>query len=546
MEKKFYLENESDRISELPEFIKTHILSYLDTKDAVRTSILSRCWRALPTWLLDLDLSSYYLSTALTNEYLSDLYDDASKMRRESIIRMREGFYAFLDRVFESSLEVDNVKLYVPGFGFDLKSRLDHWLDGAVRRRVKELELEIGVRECPRYSFPESGLVANSITKLKLRKCEVKFLSVMDNLLPSLQELCLEDVCLNSMALESLLGNCIYLKNVTLMNCDGLRTLEISSLTKLEKVTFGHSVLTTVYVESIKVDAPNLLEFRYIYDGDSIGNTCQIEIVDCKIMKHLELNGCHLHDKDLNFLLENFPLLEELFLQNCDNLVDVDVYCQNLVRLAFDNCRELVKIRVSTPNLKFFTYMGEDPIPFVYKGPALKLTDACLRLKSVLKNEYWFVGLIKLLEKLSDSETLTIEVASEEDIIIPGWLRIKSRPTLYAVKNLLIAFQLSRLKSPVEVFDSLLWLAPCPESISISDGDFSASKSIKFLYERPLKGKKNGGRWKSSNCWQHSLKKVWIENQGRAKDDMKLVNFFEKGRIGGKVECIIKNLKPEY
>uniref|UniRef100_A0A803MIQ0 Uncharacterized protein n=1 Tax=Chenopodium quinoa TaxID=63459 RepID=A0A803MIQ0_CHEQI len=173
------------------------------------------------------------------------------------------------------SLEVDNVKLYVSGIGFELKSRLDHWLDGAVRRRVKELELEIGVQECPRYSFPESGLVANSITKLKLRKCE----------------------------------------NVTLMNCDGLRTLEISSLTKLEKVTFGKSACLTVNVELIKVDAPNLLEFR-----------------------------------------------------------------------------ELVKIIFSTPNLKFFTYMGEDPIPLVYKGPALKLTDACLRLKSVLKNEYWFVS----------------------------------------------------------------------------------------------------------------------------------------------------------
>uniref|UniRef100_A0A803NAM2 F-box domain-containing protein n=1 Tax=Chenopodium quinoa TaxID=63459 RepID=A0A803NAM2_CHEQI len=351
MEKKFHSENESDRISELPEFIKTHILSYLDTKDVVRTSTLSRCWRALPTWLLDLDLSSYNLSTALTNEW--------------------EGFYAFLDRVFESSFEVDKVKLYVPGFGFDLKSRLDHWLDGAVRRRVKELELEIGVRECPRYSFPESSLVVHSITKLKLHKCEMKFLFLMDNLLPSLQELCLEDVCLNSMALESLLGNCIKLKNVTLMNCDGFRRVETSGLTKLEKVTFGHSV----HVESIKVDAPNLLEFRYIYDGDSVGNTCEIEIVD--------------------------------------------------------------------------------------------------------------------------------------------------------------------------FFDSLLWLAPCPESIFISDGDFSASKSIKFLYdERPLKGKKNGGRWKSSNCWQHTLKKVWIENQGRANDDTELVNFFEMERIGGKVECIIKNLKP--
>ncbi|XP_021852597.2 FBD-associated F-box protein At1g66310 [Spinacia oleracea] len=547
MSRKLHSESNSDRISELPESIRAHILSFLETKDAVRNSILSSSWRGVPTWLPNLDLNSFYLHRSVMDDYLPDFDkdgDDASRVKRELIIRTREGFYAFLDRVFGSSSGLEKVKLCVPGFRNDMNSRVDHWLDGAVRRGVKELELKIGGQRGPRYVFPESVLTANSVTKLKLQKCELSFTSLMDNKLPSLQELSLEDVCLNKMEVKTLLASCINIKSFTLKNCDGLKTLEIVGLSKLEKVDVEHGD----DVKVIKIDAPNLLEFRYMYtDGESSCNTCCMEVEDCKSLKHLELNCSHLDDNDLEVLLEKSPFLEKLFLQNCDNLGYAEIYCQHLVNLVFHNCRELVRVRASTPNLKFFTYMGEDPISFMSKGPALKLTHASLSLKPDFRNDKWFNGLIKLLAKLSHTESLTIEVASDKYVIIPESVKTKSSPPLHAVKNLRVEFRLSGLKSPVEVVESLLWLAPCPESISISRDDCSGCKSIKFLYEKPLKGKKKCGCWKSSiNCWRHSLKTVWIENQGSAKDDTKLVNFFEKRRIDGKIECITKNVMSKY
>lgn len=69
----------------------------------------------------------------------------------------------------------------------------------------------------------------------------------------------------------------------------------------------------------------------------------------------------------------------------------------------------------------------------------------------------------------------------QQYVIIPESVKTKSSPPLHAVKNLRVEFRLSGLKSPVEVVESLLWLAPCPESISISRDDCSGCKSIKVL-----------------------------------------------------------------
>ncbi|KAJ4770006.1 F-box/FBD/LRR-repeat protein [Rhynchospora pubera] len=62
---------EVDRISDLPEEIKVTILSYLPTTDAVRTSVISRSWRHLWTFLTSLHahLDSYRQSIGSTESF---------------------------------------------------------------------------------------------------------------------------------------------------------------------------------------------------------------------------------------------------------------------------------------------------------------------------------------------------------------------------------------------------------------------------------------------------------------------------------------------
>lgn len=54
---------------------------------------------------------------------------------------------------------------------------------------------------------------------------------------------------------------------------------------------------------------------------------------------------------------------------------------------------------------------------------------------------------------------------SMKDIIIPEEVRMIYPPPLYGVKHLLI--DVPAENTPVELLESLLWLAPCPESINI-------------------------------------------------------------------------------
>jgi hypothetical protein len=52
------IENNQDRLSDLPDSIIHHILSLLDTKEAFQTSILSKRWKSLPNHIPTLRLSS--------------------------------------------------------------------------------------------------------------------------------------------------------------------------------------------------------------------------------------------------------------------------------------------------------------------------------------------------------------------------------------------------------------------------------------------------------------------------------------------------------
>ena len=70
-----------DRISDLPESLLCHILSFLPTKESVATSILSSRWKLLWTLVPKLDLESEEISAS---ELLLD--DDEDEYLRESEI----------------------------------------------------------------------------------------------------------------------------------------------------------------------------------------------------------------------------------------------------------------------------------------------------------------------------------------------------------------------------------------------------------------------------------------------------------------------------
>ncbi|XP_048492216.1 F-box/LRR-repeat protein At3g58900 isoform X2 [Beta vulgaris subsp. vulgaris] len=483
MEKKVHLQTSSDRISNLPESLKHRILSFLSTRDAVRTIILSNSWRTAWAKRPSLDLSSLSIGSSLREDTLSgsNKDDDALKAKRER-------FYDFLDRAFTFRLitKLDKFKLYVPCFGLELKDRLDHWLGRAVLCQVRNLDLEIG-GEGPRYSVARSVLNASSITKLRLKKCELNLSSLRHTQLPRLRVLDLTNVYLDEVVMGRLLASCPNLEEFTCGYCYGLTRLEISGLTKIETVCV--ILESKDQLKAIKIKAPSLLEFSYMYRGSFDEESCNIALLGCRNLKKLELDRFRLMDCDIFFLLDRFPVLEKLIFRDCHNLEFVKISSKHLVDLDLCGCRKLEKAEINTPNLQSFSFYvetGQDIISLVSKGHTLKLKYAHIHLIGGAFTDQWYVRLIKLFAVLSHSDRFYIYVRSKE-----------------------------------------------------------------FTYEMPLKRKENCGCWKSLhvNCWRHSLNKVLLESQKRDADNIwrenksdntALAHFFCNARIDGKTVSFVE------
>ncbi|XVF56955.1 hypothetical protein PTKIN_Ptkin06aG0162700 [Pterospermum kingtungense] len=115
------LESSIDRISGLPDSILTHILSFLPTKCAVRTCILSTRWKYLYTSVTSLDFDDYY-------HVSSDV------------------FMNFVDKVLFSldTTYIESFRLVCDGVEEDAYAyRICGWISFALQRHVQELHLHI-------------------------------------------------------------------------------------------------------------------------------------------------------------------------------------------------------------------------------------------------------------------------------------------------------------------------------------------------------------------------------------------------------------------
>ncbi|KAK4594403.1 hypothetical protein RGQ29_018182 [Quercus rubra] len=224
-----------DRISQFPDEILVSILSFLTFEEAVRTSVLSHRWKHLwPFFSGSLDFDD--------PDTMWDIADEKKQLKVE-----RNNFVKRVNRILKLH-QGSNIDRFRVCFEFNRysKHRIDGWIDFAMSKRVKRLELDFTptwvCKSQMRYTFPHERF-----TKLES--------SVGVSCIESLMSLTLMNVRVTGKLLEHLLSNCPLLERLHVSDSDDLVTLKVcgSSL----RLKYLH-IIRCLEFKSIEIFSPNL------------------------------------------------------------------------------------------------------------------------------------------------------------------------------------------------------------------------------------------------------------------------------------------------
>ncbi|KAF7825312.1 F-box/FBD/LRR-repeat protein [Senna tora] len=183
----------ADRFSALPDSLLCHILSFIPTKEAVATSVLSKRWR--PVW-------------RYTHSF--DFDDQNYKSNETQYSR----FVQFVNTVLfslDKSHPIKRLRLKSKST-FTSNENMDVWVNSALQHKVEHLEIESGRITTV---MPSSILSSNTIVVMKLN-C-VEFGAISSVHLPSLKTLHLCNVIFTSPScFVDLLSGCALLENLVL------------------------------------------------------------------------------------------------------------------------------------------------------------------------------------------------------------------------------------------------------------------------------------------------------------------------------------------
>ncbi|KAB2044291.1 hypothetical protein ES319_D01G079000v1 [Gossypium barbadense] len=269
-----------DRISDLPDSILTHILSFLSTKEAVGTSILSSRWR--------------YIFTLVPNLHF-DLVDDWCHKNLESCILHIKSFISFFDKplsLHETSLDRFHLKCREMVHG----PRVYSWISTAVRRGVKHLDISISPDQ---FTSPGIMFTCRSLTTLKLDfTCSV--LDVPRGVpFPNLKTL--------------------HLKSVEFLSDDTTKCL-LSSCNNLEDLVIAHCNIENLFNFTI---SHHLLEIDYTFH--EVLSKLPEKVAYCLLskLKVMEILGFR-NDKDViekaKYILKNVGALQKLTIRTLSNI----------------------------------------------------------------------------------------------------------------------------------------------------------------------------------------------------------------------------------
>ncbi|KAF9612573.1 hypothetical protein IFM89_002169 [Coptis chinensis] len=238
-----------DRISDLPDSMLLHILSFLSMKEVVLTGVLSKRWDHLWTKAMHLR----YLGPRITTSYKED----------------KERFFKFVIHTLHLR-ETNPIEEFSLDFPLSEHSPLEitilsihvfTWIHFAVKRKVKIICLDFSnndyfLRSQIPFKLPSPLFSCDSVKWLSLAYCIIdRDRQISWN---SLGELCLKEVRLSDDVVQKILSGAPLLVELTLYFCTGMENLNITS----RNLKILHLSLTSQSKLSISAPYLRTLEIR--------------------------------------------------------------------------------------------------------------------------------------------------------------------------------------------------------------------------------------------------------------------------------------------
>ncbi|XP_045821790.1 FBD-associated F-box protein At5g56370-like [Trifolium pratense] len=515
------MEQEEDKLSNLPKKILHNILSRLPEDDANRTSVLSKAW--LETWytfpILCFSDFDFITESTQPKEDIADTkitlmffqpVEDLSRKSKDFIEYVKRRLLRFWDH----GLPIKEFAFMILDL-LCMSEDLDFCLKLVAESGVEVLDLcfpdpsfvkdEKDRSEC--YVLPKGVIEVKSLTKLVLAgdiRVDQAFMNHSIKFF-SLRELHLLHVVLeDEQAIERLISCCPLIEIITLMLSGGsMKSLSMHGLQKLN----------TVYVDGIKevyIDEASSLKSLY-YCYDCWNAPFKIDFIQCKYLKELLLclnSTTIITDKWFLEIFPKFPFLETLEIWNCILSETINISSVQLKYLHVYDCSNLKEANIDAPNLlscKFDGFNGSKPIiSFLNISSQLEVhLSVSIDDRDEDLDVFYVRELLQNIKPENVLISLSLFIYHFSDAPKQVFLDIPSPPPSIKHMDLFILSELNENWYSSDV--DFIRLCCIPETISWNLDNCDSSKAfVEFFYET-LRRRKD-----DTKCWWRDLKEAKV------------------------------------
>ncbi|KAJ3702116.1 hypothetical protein LUZ61_005821 [Rhynchospora tenuis] len=285
-----------DRISSLPNDVLAHVLSFLSTRDAVRTCVLSKRWRNTWTIVPVLNFNFYEFPTELVSEDEDDDIDENIKeeLKFDSFVR------SVLENRGPSHLDTVTFRGEFMSHFYEPSMR---WLDRSALLMPRVISAMIPVFEQKELNLPDSVFSCASLELLELIHCPYNgtaYLKQDSIALTSLKTIKLVNLALDDDFARKLLLGCPVLENLRLFDC-------ILCISDISSNVLKELILDDCWLyQHMRISCPALVSLLFT----SCENT--IRIISLENMTSLVYATIDLSGSDDEEVFDNLPKLKLL------------------------------------------------------------------------------------------------------------------------------------------------------------------------------------------------------------------------------------------